>query len=64
MAVDMKNFQFTVPMPAHSTAPSYPWYIQLAYPNGTMLVFETFTANLSPPNHLMLPRKIGPHYSH
>uniref|UniRef100_A0A915KC88 Uncharacterized protein n=1 Tax=Romanomermis culicivorax TaxID=13658 RepID=A0A915KC88_ROMCU len=43
MATDMKNFQFTVPMPADSTAPSYPRYIQLAYPNGTMFVFKTFT---------------------
>uniref|UniRef100_A0A915IBB4 Uncharacterized protein n=1 Tax=Romanomermis culicivorax TaxID=13658 RepID=A0A915IBB4_ROMCU len=44
MAVDMKQFQFTVPMPADSTASSYPRYLQLAYPNGTMFVFETFTA--------------------
>uniref|UniRef100_A0A915HFI2 Uncharacterized protein n=1 Tax=Romanomermis culicivorax TaxID=13658 RepID=A0A915HFI2_ROMCU len=43
MAADMKNFQFTVPMPANSTASSNPWYVQLAFPNGTMFVFETFT---------------------
>uniref|UniRef100_A0A915HPM1 Uncharacterized protein n=1 Tax=Romanomermis culicivorax TaxID=13658 RepID=A0A915HPM1_ROMCU len=44
MAPDMKQFQFTVPMPADSTASSYPRYMQLAYPNGTMFVFEMFTA--------------------
>uniref|UniRef100_A0A915IBZ0 Uncharacterized protein n=1 Tax=Romanomermis culicivorax TaxID=13658 RepID=A0A915IBZ0_ROMCU len=44
MAVDMKNFQFAVPMPANSTASSYPPYVQLAFPNGTMFVFETFAA--------------------
>uniref|UniRef100_A0A915HGF4 Uncharacterized protein n=1 Tax=Romanomermis culicivorax TaxID=13658 RepID=A0A915HGF4_ROMCU len=44
MAGDMKNFQFAVPMPANSTASSYPRYIQLVFPNGTMFVFETFTA--------------------
>uniref|UniRef100_A0A915JVA4 Uncharacterized protein n=1 Tax=Romanomermis culicivorax TaxID=13658 RepID=A0A915JVA4_ROMCU len=31
-------------MPADSTASSYPRYIQLAFPNGTMFVFQTFTA--------------------
>uniref|UniRef100_A0A915KZJ4 Uncharacterized protein n=1 Tax=Romanomermis culicivorax TaxID=13658 RepID=A0A915KZJ4_ROMCU len=44
MGADMKNFQFTMSMPADSTAPSYPRYVKLAYPNGTMFVFETFTA--------------------
>uniref|UniRef100_A0A915JP51 Uncharacterized protein n=1 Tax=Romanomermis culicivorax TaxID=13658 RepID=A0A915JP51_ROMCU len=44
MAVDMKNFQFTVPMPADSTASSYPRYVQLASPNRTMFIFETFAA--------------------
>uniref|UniRef100_A0A915JM75 Uncharacterized protein n=1 Tax=Romanomermis culicivorax TaxID=13658 RepID=A0A915JM75_ROMCU len=44
MARNMKNFQFTVPMPANSTASSYPRYAQLAFPNGTMFVFETFAA--------------------
>uniref|UniRef100_A0A915JDB3 Uncharacterized protein n=1 Tax=Romanomermis culicivorax TaxID=13658 RepID=A0A915JDB3_ROMCU len=43
MAADMKNFQFTVPMPADSMATSYPGYVQLPFPNGTMYVFETFT---------------------
>uniref|UniRef100_A0A915J1T2 Uncharacterized protein n=1 Tax=Romanomermis culicivorax TaxID=13658 RepID=A0A915J1T2_ROMCU len=46
MAADMKQFQLTVPMPAESTASSYPRYVQLAYPNGTMFVFETFTTTL------------------
>uniref|UniRef100_A0A915HWG6 Uncharacterized protein n=1 Tax=Romanomermis culicivorax TaxID=13658 RepID=A0A915HWG6_ROMCU len=31
-------------MPADSMASSYPWYVQLTYPNGTMFVFEMFTA--------------------
>uniref|UniRef100_A0A915HY25 Uncharacterized protein n=1 Tax=Romanomermis culicivorax TaxID=13658 RepID=A0A915HY25_ROMCU len=44
MAVDMKNFQLTVKMPANSTASSYPRYVQLTFPNGTMFIFETFTA--------------------
>uniref|UniRef100_A0A915JIB7 Uncharacterized protein n=1 Tax=Romanomermis culicivorax TaxID=13658 RepID=A0A915JIB7_ROMCU len=44
MATDMKHFQFTMPMPADSTASSYPQYVQLAFPNITMFVFETFTA--------------------
>uniref|UniRef100_A0A915HIE3 Uncharacterized protein n=1 Tax=Romanomermis culicivorax TaxID=13658 RepID=A0A915HIE3_ROMCU len=44
MATDMKNFQFTVPMPADSMASSYRRYIQLAFTNGMMFVFETFTA--------------------
>uniref|UniRef100_A0A915J865 Uncharacterized protein n=1 Tax=Romanomermis culicivorax TaxID=13658 RepID=A0A915J865_ROMCU len=44
MAVDMKNFQFAVPMQADSKASSYPGYVQLAFPNGTMFVFETFAA--------------------
>uniref|UniRef100_A0A915KYT5 Uncharacterized protein n=1 Tax=Romanomermis culicivorax TaxID=13658 RepID=A0A915KYT5_ROMCU len=44
MAPDMKSFQFAVPMPADSTAFSYPRYLQLAFPNGMMFVFETFTA--------------------
>uniref|UniRef100_A0A915J341 Uncharacterized protein n=1 Tax=Romanomermis culicivorax TaxID=13658 RepID=A0A915J341_ROMCU len=42
----MKSFQFPVPMPADSTASSYPRYVQLSFPNGTMFVFETFTATL------------------
>uniref|UniRef100_A0A915HKK7 Uncharacterized protein n=1 Tax=Romanomermis culicivorax TaxID=13658 RepID=A0A915HKK7_ROMCU len=42
MAVDMKNFQFAVPMPADSMASSYPGYVQLPFPNGMMFVFETF----------------------
>uniref|UniRef100_A0A915KKQ1 Uncharacterized protein n=1 Tax=Romanomermis culicivorax TaxID=13658 RepID=A0A915KKQ1_ROMCU len=46
MAADMKNFRFTVPMPANSTVSSYPRYVQLGYPNSTMFVFETFTATL------------------
>uniref|UniRef100_A0A915IM47 Uncharacterized protein n=1 Tax=Romanomermis culicivorax TaxID=13658 RepID=A0A915IM47_ROMCU len=33
MAVDMINFQFAVPMPANSTASSYPRYVQFAFPN-------------------------------
>uniref|UniRef100_A0A915L561 Uncharacterized protein n=1 Tax=Romanomermis culicivorax TaxID=13658 RepID=A0A915L561_ROMCU len=44
MATDMKHFQFTVSMPADSTAPSCLRYVQLPYPNGMMFVFETFTA--------------------
>uniref|UniRef100_A0A915J110 Uncharacterized protein n=1 Tax=Romanomermis culicivorax TaxID=13658 RepID=A0A915J110_ROMCU len=44
MAADMKNFQFTVPMPANSTASSCPRYVQLRFPNSMMFVFETFTA--------------------
>uniref|UniRef100_A0A915K910 Uncharacterized protein n=1 Tax=Romanomermis culicivorax TaxID=13658 RepID=A0A915K910_ROMCU len=44
MAADMKSFQFTMPMPADSTASSYPQYIQLAFPNGRMFVLESFTA--------------------
>uniref|UniRef100_A0A915JP19 Uncharacterized protein n=1 Tax=Romanomermis culicivorax TaxID=13658 RepID=A0A915JP19_ROMCU len=44
MAADMKNFKFTIPMPADSTASSYPCYIQLTFPKGTMFVFETFRA--------------------
>uniref|UniRef100_A0A915LCE1 Uncharacterized protein n=1 Tax=Romanomermis culicivorax TaxID=13658 RepID=A0A915LCE1_ROMCU len=43
MAADMKNFQFAMPMPADSMASSYPRYIQLLFPNGTMFVFKTFT---------------------
>uniref|UniRef100_A0A915JN16 Uncharacterized protein n=1 Tax=Romanomermis culicivorax TaxID=13658 RepID=A0A915JN16_ROMCU len=43
MVADMKNFQFTVPMLADSRASSYPRYVQLAFPNGMMFVFETFT---------------------
>uniref|UniRef100_A0A915L5L8 Uncharacterized protein n=1 Tax=Romanomermis culicivorax TaxID=13658 RepID=A0A915L5L8_ROMCU len=46
MAADMKNFQFTVPMPADSTTSSYPPYVQLMFPNSTMFVFETFPATL------------------
>uniref|UniRef100_A0A915IZQ2 Uncharacterized protein n=1 Tax=Romanomermis culicivorax TaxID=13658 RepID=A0A915IZQ2_ROMCU len=46
MATDMKNFQFTMLMPADSTASSYPRYVQLVFPNSTMFVFETFTATL------------------
>uniref|UniRef100_A0A915L051 Uncharacterized protein n=1 Tax=Romanomermis culicivorax TaxID=13658 RepID=A0A915L051_ROMCU len=46
MAADMNNFQFTVPMPADSTTSSYPQYVQLTFPNGTMFVFETFTTTL------------------
>uniref|UniRef100_A0A915JZD4 Uncharacterized protein n=1 Tax=Romanomermis culicivorax TaxID=13658 RepID=A0A915JZD4_ROMCU len=46
MAADMKNFQFTVPMPADSTASSYPPYVQLMFPNSTMFVFETFATTL------------------
>uniref|UniRef100_A0A915K740 Uncharacterized protein n=1 Tax=Romanomermis culicivorax TaxID=13658 RepID=A0A915K740_ROMCU len=41
MAADMKNFQFAMPMPANSTASSYPCYVQLAFP-----IFETFAATL------------------
>uniref|UniRef100_A0A915K6F4 Uncharacterized protein n=1 Tax=Romanomermis culicivorax TaxID=13658 RepID=A0A915K6F4_ROMCU len=41
MVADMKNFQFSVPMPANFTASSYPRYVQLAFPNGTMFVFKT-----------------------
>uniref|UniRef100_A0A915IS91 Uncharacterized protein n=1 Tax=Romanomermis culicivorax TaxID=13658 RepID=A0A915IS91_ROMCU len=44
MAADMKNFQFTLPMPADSTAFSYPRYVQLTFPNGTMFIFETLAA--------------------
>uniref|UniRef100_A0A915JKM1 Uncharacterized protein n=1 Tax=Romanomermis culicivorax TaxID=13658 RepID=A0A915JKM1_ROMCU len=33
-----------IPIPAYSTASSYWSYVQLALPNGTMFVFETFTA--------------------
>uniref|UniRef100_A0A915KJH4 Uncharacterized protein n=1 Tax=Romanomermis culicivorax TaxID=13658 RepID=A0A915KJH4_ROMCU len=44
MAADMKNFQFTMPMPADSMASSYLHYIQLAFPNGTLFIFETFAA--------------------
>uniref|UniRef100_A0A915LB03 Uncharacterized protein n=1 Tax=Romanomermis culicivorax TaxID=13658 RepID=A0A915LB03_ROMCU len=40
----MKNFQFTVPMPADSTASSYLRYVQLAFSKGRMFIFETFTA--------------------
>uniref|UniRef100_A0A915KFZ2 Uncharacterized protein n=1 Tax=Romanomermis culicivorax TaxID=13658 RepID=A0A915KFZ2_ROMCU len=46
IAADIKNFQFAVPMPADSTASSYPRYIQLAFPNSMMYIFETFTATL------------------
>uniref|UniRef100_A0A915JXB7 Uncharacterized protein n=1 Tax=Romanomermis culicivorax TaxID=13658 RepID=A0A915JXB7_ROMCU len=46
MAADMKQFQFTVPMPADSMASSYPRYLQLTCPNGRMFVFKTFTATL------------------
>uniref|UniRef100_A0A915IRC5 Uncharacterized protein n=1 Tax=Romanomermis culicivorax TaxID=13658 RepID=A0A915IRC5_ROMCU len=46
MATDIKNFQFTVPMPADSRASIYQGYVQLMFPNGTMFVFETFTATL------------------
>uniref|UniRef100_A0A915I9F5 Uncharacterized protein n=1 Tax=Romanomermis culicivorax TaxID=13658 RepID=A0A915I9F5_ROMCU len=31
-------------MPADSTASSYPCYVQLAFPNGTMFVFKKFSA--------------------
>uniref|UniRef100_A0A915JYJ4 Uncharacterized protein n=1 Tax=Romanomermis culicivorax TaxID=13658 RepID=A0A915JYJ4_ROMCU len=44
MAADMNNFQLAMPMIADSTASSYPPYVQLAFPNGMMYVFETFTA--------------------
>uniref|UniRef100_A0A915HG08 Uncharacterized protein n=1 Tax=Romanomermis culicivorax TaxID=13658 RepID=A0A915HG08_ROMCU len=44
MAVDMKNFQFNMPMPANSTVSSYQRYVQLTFPNGTMFIFETYTA--------------------
>uniref|UniRef100_A0A915JZX1 Uncharacterized protein n=1 Tax=Romanomermis culicivorax TaxID=13658 RepID=A0A915JZX1_ROMCU len=44
MADDMKNFKFTIAMPADSTASSYPRYVQLAFLNGTMFIFKTFTA--------------------
>uniref|UniRef100_A0A915L2L9 Uncharacterized protein n=1 Tax=Romanomermis culicivorax TaxID=13658 RepID=A0A915L2L9_ROMCU len=44
MAADMKNFQFTMPMPADSMASSYRRYIQLTFPKGTMFIFETFAA--------------------
>uniref|UniRef100_A0A915I1J9 Uncharacterized protein n=1 Tax=Romanomermis culicivorax TaxID=13658 RepID=A0A915I1J9_ROMCU len=44
MAMDMKNFQFTLPMPVNSTASSYPRYVQLTFPNNTMFIFEAFTA--------------------
>uniref|UniRef100_A0A915ICD0 Reverse transcriptase RNase H-like domain-containing protein n=1 Tax=Romanomermis culicivorax TaxID=13658 RepID=A0A915ICD0_ROMCU len=44
MAADMKNFQFTVPLPADSTASSYAGYVQLPFPNGMMYAIETFTA--------------------
>uniref|UniRef100_A0A915K8C9 Uncharacterized protein n=1 Tax=Romanomermis culicivorax TaxID=13658 RepID=A0A915K8C9_ROMCU len=43
-AADIKNFKFTVPMPADSTASSYPCYVQLAFPHGTMFVFKKFSA--------------------
>uniref|UniRef100_A0A915IKN0 Uncharacterized protein n=1 Tax=Romanomermis culicivorax TaxID=13658 RepID=A0A915IKN0_ROMCU len=46
MALDMKNFQFAVPIPADSTASSYPRYVQLTFPNNMMFIFETFTATL------------------
>uniref|UniRef100_A0A915J0N3 Uncharacterized protein n=1 Tax=Romanomermis culicivorax TaxID=13658 RepID=A0A915J0N3_ROMCU len=64
MAADMKNFQFTVPMPADSTASSYPRYVQLAFPNGMMFVFETFTATPEDSSkRLPPPQKTGPRYS-
>uniref|UniRef100_A0A915J1V3 Uncharacterized protein n=1 Tax=Romanomermis culicivorax TaxID=13658 RepID=A0A915J1V3_ROMCU len=44
LAADMKNFKSKVPMPADPHASSYPCYIQLAFPNGNMLIFTTFTA--------------------
>uniref|UniRef100_A0A915HHD3 Uncharacterized protein n=1 Tax=Romanomermis culicivorax TaxID=13658 RepID=A0A915HHD3_ROMCU len=44
MAADMKNFQFVMPMPADSMASSYVRYVQLAFPNGMMFLFKTFTA--------------------
>uniref|UniRef100_A0A915IGD2 Uncharacterized protein n=1 Tax=Romanomermis culicivorax TaxID=13658 RepID=A0A915IGD2_ROMCU len=44
MAGDMKQFKFTVPMPADSMASSYLGYIQLAFSSGTMFMFETFAA--------------------
>uniref|UniRef100_A0A915HUN0 Uncharacterized protein n=1 Tax=Romanomermis culicivorax TaxID=13658 RepID=A0A915HUN0_ROMCU len=44
MAADMKNFPFAVPMPADSMASSYPRYVQLAFPNSMMFIFETFAA--------------------
>uniref|UniRef100_A0A915JJU9 Uncharacterized protein n=1 Tax=Romanomermis culicivorax TaxID=13658 RepID=A0A915JJU9_ROMCU len=44
MAIDMKNFQFAMPMPADSMVSSYPRSVQLAFPNRMMFVFETFTA--------------------
>uniref|UniRef100_A0A915K7L6 Uncharacterized protein n=1 Tax=Romanomermis culicivorax TaxID=13658 RepID=A0A915K7L6_ROMCU len=46
MARDMKNFKFTVPMPANCTASSYWHYVQLPFPYGTMFVFETFAEML------------------
>uniref|UniRef100_A0A915JW70 Uncharacterized protein n=1 Tax=Romanomermis culicivorax TaxID=13658 RepID=A0A915JW70_ROMCU len=44
MAADMQHFKFIITMPADTTASSYPHYVQLAFPNGTMFVFEMFTA--------------------
>uniref|UniRef100_A0A915I4V9 Uncharacterized protein n=1 Tax=Romanomermis culicivorax TaxID=13658 RepID=A0A915I4V9_ROMCU len=44
MAAHIKNFQFTVPMPADSTASSYLGYVQLPFWNGMMYIFQTFTA--------------------
>uniref|UniRef100_A0A915IXL6 Uncharacterized protein n=1 Tax=Romanomermis culicivorax TaxID=13658 RepID=A0A915IXL6_ROMCU len=38
------SFCCDISMPADSTASSYSQYIQLAFPNGTMFVFETFIA--------------------
>uniref|UniRef100_A0A915KUR8 Integrase zinc-binding domain-containing protein n=1 Tax=Romanomermis culicivorax TaxID=13658 RepID=A0A915KUR8_ROMCU len=38
------NISLVVPMPANSTTSSYLRYMQLAFPNGTMFIFETFTA--------------------
>uniref|UniRef100_A0A915IVN2 Uncharacterized protein n=1 Tax=Romanomermis culicivorax TaxID=13658 RepID=A0A915IVN2_ROMCU len=46
MATDMKNFQFTVPMPtasSYSTASSYLRYVQLTFPNSMMYIFKPFT---------------------
>uniref|UniRef100_A0A915IQG9 Uncharacterized protein n=1 Tax=Romanomermis culicivorax TaxID=13658 RepID=A0A915IQG9_ROMCU len=44
MAANMKNFKFTITVPANTTASSYPRYVQLVFLNGTIFVFETFTA--------------------
>uniref|UniRef100_A0A915KFN8 Uncharacterized protein n=1 Tax=Romanomermis culicivorax TaxID=13658 RepID=A0A915KFN8_ROMCU len=38
----MKNFKFEVPMPTNQNTSSHPGYIQLAFSNGNMLIFEMF----------------------